>query len=136
MDIQKISHGEPSWEAKVNGNFALLIQDSGMIKLTVLAPFNGNVFIKKIGNAVTLLADIKSDQSNTSIGMGTVIAKIPKNLLTLINGHRYFTAFQDGPGGFARLMINADTGSLFFNSATAELSTAGIHLNEVLIDET
>lgn len=99
-NITKIDYGQQNWNEPINKNFENLDADSGWVSIPLLAPFTGDVYVRKLAHSVEIKGFVKSDE-DLAMTYGTPIAKIPDGLSGTVD--HYFVAFADGNGRYARM---------------------------------
>jgi hypothetical protein len=130
MDIQKISHAEPNWEVKVNGNFANLTADTGWIPLPVLAPFSGTVLVRKYGALLEIIGTVSRTivETNKTI----LITTLPSNLIRSGVPGIGIIPYTESFNSFATLSIGAD-GKISFYSSESNQEEKAIKFDETII---
>lgn len=126
-NITNISHGQTNWDTVVNQNFENLDSDSGWVSITLLAPFKGELYVRKTAHLIEVCGYFISTEEITTAS-GTPVAKIPDGL----DKYRYFTALSDGLKSFARLTILAD-GTLSFLDSTQDITSNSVYLANTFI---
>lgn len=128
MKMQQIAHAQGNWEKPVNDNFAALTKDTGWIRLSVLAPFSGDVFAHKYGNMVELWGAVTRTKPVTGF---LKITTLPSNLLP--NGFKGFgiIAYTARTHAYANLII--DTEGITFRDCTTDDIKAPMRFHEILI---
>ncbi|KRM92787.1 hypothetical protein [Loigolactobacillus rennini] len=128
MKMQQIAHAQGNWEKPVNDNFAALTKDTGWIRLSVLAPFSGDVFARKYGNMVELLGAVTRTKPVTGF---IKITTLPSNLLS--NDFKGFgiIAYTARPHAYANLTI--DTDGITFRDCTTDDIEAPMRFDKTII---
>ena len=127
-NVTNISHGQANWDTAINQNFKNLDADSGYISLPLLAPFTGEVFIRKNAHSYQITGTIKSTEALSTI-TGTPIANIPANIAQSVKSV-YFISLTDGANGLARMVASGSTISIL--SATTDITEMPVRFTQTI----